>query len=90
MEIQPNHTQAKTNLGVAQWKLENVNKTVSESVGNVEGVNQRTQRRIRSKSIVEKFLEWVFEALLEGGGYDDDGGGEENKPIKKHLSFIVF
>ena len=27
LEIPPNHTQAKTNLRVAQWKLENVNNT---------------------------------------------------------------
>ena len=72
LEIQPNHTRAKTNLGVAQWKLDSLNKTVSESVGNVEGVNQRTPQRIRSKFIVLKILEWVFEILLEGGG--GDGG----------------
>ena len=42
LEIQPNYTQAKTNLGVAQWKLENINKTVSESVENIENVNQGT------------------------------------------------
>ena len=42
LEIQPNHTQAKTNLGVAQWKLESVNKTISELTENIENVNQDT------------------------------------------------
>ena len=36
------YTQEKANLGVAQWKLESVNKTISELTENIENVNQDT------------------------------------------------
>ena len=36
LEIEPTHTQARGNLEIAQWKLDNLNKTVSESTENIE------------------------------------------------------
>ena len=52
LEIQPNHTRAKTNLGVAQLKLDSLNKTVSESVENIENVNEGTSQGALSKLYV--------------------------------------
>jgi len=41
LEIEPTYVQAKENLGVVQWKLDSLNKTVSESAENIEAVNTR-------------------------------------------------
>ena len=45
LEIQPNYTRAKTNLGVAQWKLGDLSETISEPAENIENVNQDTLKR---------------------------------------------
>ena len=45
LEIEPTHVQAKENLGVAQWKRDNLSETTSEPAENIEDVNQDTLKR---------------------------------------------
>ena len=59
------YTQEKANLGVAQWKLESVNKTISELTENIENVNQDTLHHSMTETSSQAPLEGCIKVSVD-------------------------
>ena len=59
------YTQEKANLGVAQWKLESVNKTISELTENIENVNQDTLHHSMTETSSQAPLEGYIKVSVD-------------------------